>query len=160
MKKKTKWVFLHIRYSQFGSILTTIDFTEAVKDDIFEIRRLGKRQVLSEQNEPVAPTSESSTSGAKQRPLLLSFKSPHSRKDILASAKKLSKSAFKHISICPDLTKNQQEEDKQMRTEVLQLNAENPTDEKGAFLWKVVGVQGQPNRRKVKIYQQNPNENR
>ena len=93
----------------------------------------------------------------RPRPLLVSFKTPQFRKDVLANAKKLSKSNWKHVSVCPDLTKTQQKEDKQLRDEVKQLNAENPSDGKGSFLWKVVGVPGQISRRKVKIYQNDPN---
>ena len=136
--------------SEIGSLLQQIELPATIKEDIAVIRRLGKRPTPE-------PTTEPTTAPSKSRPLLVSFKSPLSRKSILTNAKKLSNSSLEHVSVCPDLTKNQQKEDRKLRDDVKQLNAENPSDEKGAFLWKVVGVPGQQNRRKVKIYQQNPN---
>ena len=118
------------------------------------ICRLGKRLEDAESQEGAAAP----VSPPKPRPLLVSFKSPQSRKDILSNAKNLAEGPLRHVSICPDLTKNQQKEDRQLRDEVQQLNSENPTDEKGAFLWKVVGTPGQSNRRKVKIYPKKPTE--
>ena len=50
------------------------------------------------------------------------------------------------------LTKPQQTEDKKLRDEIWILNDENPSEDKGVFLWNVVGVPGQESRRKVKIY--------
>ena len=141
--------------SEIGSLLQQIELPNTIKEDIAVIRRLGKR--LDADGEHQNEGADSVSTPAKPRPLLVSFKSPITRKEILGNAKKLSKSQLKHISVCPDLTKNQQKEDKKLREEVKQLNTENPSDEKGDFLWKVVGVSGQSNRRKVKIYQQDPN---
>ena len=141
--------------AQIQAILQTIGLSEdiSVSDDISSSRRLGKRTVSSSQ--PDATTPDPKPSG-KPRPLLVSFNLPQSRKDILLNAKHLAKSPLKHLSICPDLTKNQQKEDRQLRDEVKHLNAESPSDDKGSFLWKVVGTPGQSNRRKVKIYPERP----
>ena len=142
--------------SEMASILQQIELPMTVKDDIAVIRRLGKSPL------PAEPTAEpdndlpAAAIPPKPRPLLVSFKSPSSRKDILTNAKKLSNSPLAHVSICPDLTKAQQQEDRKLCDDVKKLNAENPADDKGAFLWKVVGVPGQQSRRKIKIYQQNP----
>ena len=70
--------------------------------------------------------------------------------------KKPTHTPFAHVSVCPDLTKTQQIEDRKLRHEVQKLNEENPIKDKGAFLWKVVGVAGQPSRMKVKVYAQPP----
>ena len=73
----------------------------------------------------------------------------------LTSINHLSSTAtFSQVSICPDLIKTQQIEDRKLRYEVKKLNEENQNDDKGVFLWKVVGVAGQPSRRKVKVYAQ------
>ena len=149
---------------QVGSILQTIGLAENITtEDISISRRLGKRTESAQppEGETEAAASASPTADTpalKPRPLLVSFKAPQPRKDILANAKKLSKSNFKHVSVCPDLTKNQQKEDKQLRDEATQLNTEKPSDEKGPFLWKVVGVPGQTNRRKIKVYETNPDQ--
>ena len=135
--------------SEIGSLLQQIQLPVSVKEDIAAVRRLGK--IPEPDSEPPLAVP------AKPRPMLVSFKTPSSRRSILSNAKKLSNSPLAHISICPDLTKNQQIEDRKLRNDVKKLNAENPSDDKGAFLWKAVGVPGQQNRRKVKIYQQNPN---
>ena len=141
--------------SEIGSLLQESILPSSVKDDIAVIRRLGKRLEDAESQQGAA---EPVSSPPKPRPLLVSFKSPQSRKDILSNAKNLAEGPLRHVSICPDLTKNQQKEDRQLRDEVQQLNSENPSDEKGAFLWKVVGTPGQQNRRKVKIYPRKPTE--
>ena len=107
--------------------------------------------------EPMLDAAAETDIPPKPRPLLISFNTPQSRKDVLANAKKLFNSNWKHVSVCPDLTKTQQKEDKQLRDEVKQLNVEKPSDDKGSFLWKIVGVPGQASRRKVKIYQSNTN---
>ena len=158
---------------QIRSILQTIGLTNSInlEVDISSSRRLGKRPELTAQpagdaaqstdpaqpDDAVAQPAVPAQPALKPRPLLISFKAPQQRKDLLGNARKLSNSNFKHISICPDLTKNQQLEDRQLRNEVTQLNADKPSDDKGPFLWKVVGTPGQPNRRKVKIYERDPN---
>lgn len=147
--------------SEIASLLQQIELPVSVKDDIASIRRLGKIPPAQADAEPEAEPPQDAQLGVdanqpKPRPLLVSFKSPSSRKDILTNAKKLAKSPLAHVSVCPDLTKTQQTEDRKLREEVKKLNAENPTDDKGAFLWKVVGVAGQRSRRKVKVYAQTP----
>ena len=126
-------------------------------------RRLGKKsaEIPNSDNPSGSTSSESqgttaSTTGVSSqrcRPLLVSFKSTDSRTKVLKAARKLSTSQFKHVSLRPDLTKTQQKEDKDLSEEVKRLNLDEPYDDNGPFLWKVVGAPGQPNRRKVKIYQ-------
>ena len=131
-------------------VLSTIEVSDLQEDKIQSIRRLG----------PLTDQTKEPTTPGKPRPLLLSFKSSSDRTKVLSSAKKLANSSLKHISICPDLTKNQQKEDRELRDEVKQLNLDDPSDDKGAFLWRVVGTPGQPNRRKIKKYLEDPNQDR
>ena len=133
-------------------LLTSIGVVDLEDDDVASLRRLGPR---AEQSPPTQEAGEAPA--AKPRPVLLSFKSSQNRTRVLSNAKKLAVSQMKHVSICPDLTKNQQKEDRELRDEVTRLNLEEPSDDKGTILWKVVGTAGQPNRRKVKKYQQDPN---
>ena len=122
--------------SEMASILQQIKLPMTVKDDIASIRRLGKVP-------PVESVADAAPEGAaaiaiprKPRPLLISFKSPSTRKDILTNARKLSNSPLAHVSICPDLTKAQQQEDRKLRDDVKKLNTENPADDKGVFYGK------------------------
>ena len=131
-------------------VLSTIEVSDLQEDKIQSIRRLG----------PLTDQTKEPTTAGKPRPLLLSFKSSSDRTKVLSSAKKLANSSLKHISICPDLTKNQQKEDRELQVEVKQLNLDDPSDDKGAFLWRVVGTPGQPNRRKIKKYLEDPNQDR
>ena len=122
--------------SDIGALLQQIELPMTVKDDIASIRRIGKIPITqpAEQTDADAPPN----APQKPRPLLVSFKSPLSRKDILTNAKKLAKSPLAHVSICPDLTKAQQTEDRKLRDEVKNLNAGKPSDDKGVFygrLW-------------------------
>ena len=141
--------------SEMASLLQQIELPTTTKDDIASIRRLGKIPPAAPDADAAPQAVAATAIPPKPRPLLISFKSPSTRKAILTNARKLSNSPLTHVSICPDLTKAQQQEDRKLRDDVKKLNAENPADEKGAFLWKVVGTPGQQNRRKVKIYQQN-----
>ena len=155
--------------TQFNQLLQTIGLSDDANDQIATIRRLGQRSNTSDTvpqdiNAPVnsespidTHTQEPEQLQLKPRPLLVSFKVNQPRKDILFNAKKLANTNLKHVSICPDLTKAQQIEDRLLREEVKKLNIEHPVDDKGSFLWKVVGQPGQPSRRKVKIYQQEVN---
>ena len=49
---------------------------------------------------------------SKPRPLLVTFNSAQSKKNVLSNSRNLAKSIFKHVSVCPDLRKTQQTEDK------------------------------------------------
>ena len=163
-KRKTNLVIYNLKESSSESssdrkehdsdsikeVLSTIEVSDLHEDGIQSIRRLG----------PLTDPTKESTKPLKPRPLLLSFRSSSDRTKVLSSAKKLAGTSLKHISICPDLTKNQQKEDRELRDEVKQLNLDEPSDDKGAFLWKVVGTPGQPNRRKIKKYLEDPNQDR
>ena len=140
--------------------------------DVETIRRLGKLPdvpsdsedvvIVESENQSTGVTSDSNSSStgiSKCRPLLVCFKTPEPRNMFLAAAKKLPHTPFNHLSIRPDLTPTQIKEDNELREEVKRLNEEEPSDSRGPFLWKVVGTAGLSNRRKVKMYQLNPNNN-
>ena len=119
---------------EIASLLQQIKLPRSVKDDIVQIRRLGKIPPTQvEAGEDTDAQSCEATNRFKPRPLLIAFKSPSSRKEILANANKLTNSSFSQVSICPDLTKTQQIEDRKLRYEVKKLNEENLIDDKGVF---------------------------
>ena len=88
----------------------------------------------------------------KSRPLLVSFSDPGARDAFMSNARFLARSQMNHISIKPDLTKAQQQVDLNLREEAKSLNLQRPHDERGHFLWKVIGCPGQPSRRLIKSY--------
>ena len=88
----------------------------------------------------------------KSRPLLVAFTDAEARDALLNNARFLARSDMDHVSIKPDLTKAQQDADIKLREEAKKLNLEKPHDERGHFLWKVIGRPGQPSRRLVKNY--------
>ena len=145
--------------TRIREMLVTIGVDEIDADDIVSLRRFGQQCVTAapESTDTGQPAAAPTPTAKKPRPVLLSFKTPHHRRDVLLNARKLANTPLKHLSVCPDLTKNQQKEDKVFRDEVMKLNSEKPHDDKGPFLWKVVGLAGQPSRRKVKIYEIDPN---
>ena len=89
---------------------------------------------------------------SKSRPLLVCFTDPEARDALLNNARFLARSEMDHVSIKPDLTKAQQDADVKLREEAKKLNLEKPHDERGHFLWKVIGRPGQPSRRLIKNY--------
>ena len=90
-------------------------------------------KMLRNPGKKTSSTDEAVGEETKPRPLLISFKEEGKRSEILKNTRKLAKSVFSHISVCPDLTKTQQKDDQQLRNEASELNAENPQDEKGCF---------------------------
>ena len=88
----------------------------------------------------------------KSRPLLVAFSDAEARDALLDNARFLARSELDHVSIKPDLTKDQQSADLKMRDEAKRLNIKKPHDERGHFLWKVIGRPGQPSRRLIKQY--------
>ena len=142
--------------TKIREMLGTIGIEEIEADNIMSLRRLGQRSVTAAPESTNTGQLSAAPAAKKPRPVLLSLKTPQHQRDVLLNARKLAKTPLKHISVCPDLTKNQQKEDKVLGNEVIKLNSEKPHDDKGPFLWKVVGLAGQPSRRKVKIYEMNP----
>lgn len=104
-----------------------------MKDDIKFVARVGK--------------------AATTRPVVVGFRSQEARDKIMNSGWKLSKSTvFKNVSISPDLTARQVEEEKKLKKEAEARNEaliENDPDEAKNYTWKLVGVRGQRYIKKV-----------
>ena len=79
----------------------------------------------------------------RPRPLLIGLKDNNKKQIILNSARKLANSKYKHISIVPDLTKKQRENDNKLRKEAEDKNNELDEDEALNYEWKVIGIRGQ-----------------
>jgi len=99
--------------------------TQEVESDIVYRRRLGKIGLPG-----------------KNRPLLICFRTNAVRDRVLRNAVELRNGTKSHISIRPDLTAMEREEDNTFRNEVATLNQSNLSDEVGDFKWRVAGPPG------------------
>ena len=88
--------------------------------------------------------------GREPRPLCIGFFSEADRDRLLRRGRELEKTRFKEVSICPDLTWMQREEETELRKEAERRNEQELTEEDTAknLIWAVVGGKGQ--RRLVK----------
>ena len=113
-------------------IFEEIGFKLKMKEDIKFMSRLGKSDT---------------------RPIVIGFRSQECRDKILNNTWKLSKSTvFKDISVNPDLTPKQLEEEKKLKLEAETRNEEMAEKEPEAaknFTWKLIGQRGQRLLRKV-----------
>lgn len=79
----------------------------------------------------------------KPRPILIGFRNLDARNRILQASRNLAKSKYKSISIIPDLTKRQRQEETEMRKEVETNNGNLTAEEALNWEWKMVGTRGQ-----------------
>jgi hypothetical protein len=79
------------------------------------------------------------------RPLVCGFWDEKDRNKVLRNAWKLEETDFENVSVCPDLTRKQREEEADMRKEADRRNAEELTDNDLAknLRWAAVGDRGQ-----------------
>ena len=77
----------------------------------------------------------------KPRPLKISFRSQNVRENLFNNAKFLPRSGYSHVSIVPDLTDQQREEDKNLFEEAERLNSQ--LDESENFEYRCMGRKGE-----------------
>ena len=85
----------------------------------------------------------------QNRPMLVTLQSEVDKDRILDKARVLRTKAGS-VSIKPDLTEMQRDDDRKLREEVDKLNVTNPQDKDGPFHWKVSGKPGFLRKTKVK----------
>jgi hypothetical protein len=83
------------------------------------------------------------------RPLLIGFKDQDTRDSILQNVRKLANTSHSKVSIVPDLTLKQRQEDKRLLGEKEQRNEKLPEEDAKKWEWKLVGPAGE--RRLVKV---------
>jgi len=83
------------------------------------------------------------------RPLLVGFVSEEIKIKVLNNAKFLKNSKYDDISLAPDLTSKQRQEDTRMRGEVQRKNDERSEEDFLAFEWRLIGQRGQRRIQKV-----------
>ena len=77
------------------------------------------------------------------RPVILSLKDPGARQYILTNTYKLANSDLSSVSIVPDLTLQQRNEEEELRKEAVKLNGELSREEAENWEWSLVGLRGQ-----------------
>jgi len=78
------------------------------------------------------------------RPLIVGFKCEAARNQLLESARRLADTVFEEVSVAPDLTRNQREEEENMKKEMEKRNGNLSQEDKQKNLtWAVVGAKGE-----------------
>jgi hypothetical protein len=82
--------------------------------------------------------------GDDPRPLLIGLNSEDEKKHLLEKARELQKTVYKDVTIGPDLTHKQRQEEKSLREEVERKNREEITEDDVAknLEWMLVGPRG------------------
>lgn len=102
--------------------METINVKLNIETDVKFVRRIGEKKDAT-------------------RPLLVGLIDPNTRGTILNNASKLANTQFSGISLVPDLTKRQREEDEEVRKLCETRNRERSGDDLN-FIWKPLGPQG------------------
>ena len=85
------------------------------------------------------------------RPLRLSLRSQQLRECIFENARHLPKTRFNHVSIIPDLTTQQRDEDSELRDEATRLNNEMSAEDSLNWIYRCTGRRGERVIAKLKV---------
>jgi hypothetical protein len=92
------------------------------------------------------------------RPLIVGFKCEAARNQLLESARRLESTVFEDVSVAPDLTRNQREEEENMKKEMEKRNGNLSQEDKQKNLtWAVVGAKGEKRLVKTTVKAQQTN---
>ena len=80
---------------------------------------------------------------SKPRPLIIGFRDPDKRTDLFTAARKLASTKYKNISVSPDLTNQQRDDDRDILKEFDRRNAEMDEAEALNFIYRCVGQKGE-----------------
>jgi hypothetical protein len=90
----------------------------------------------------------------KPRPLCIGLHSSEAREKILQKARHLAKSRdFYNVSIIPDLTVQQRNEDRDLMKEAEMKNSDMPEEEKGNWVYRCIGMKGKRTIARMKVHQ-------
>ena len=136
------WRRKEMDMEQIADMFNQLGLELAVEEDIKFAARIG--ELKSDQH-------------ADPRPVKLAFRSVQLRESLLANTRRLPRTDFARVSIVPDLTELQRNEDKELTEEAEKLTEElNPEDQKN-WEFRCVGRKGERVIRKVKKSHNNPN---
>ena len=111
--------------TEFLEVLTEINCATNVKDDIKIAIRLGQKR-------------EDNT----DRPLLIGLKKEQVKEHILDNAWRLKNSTYSDVSISPDLTKKQRNEERKMKEKAEEMNSNLDEETAKKWVWKAIGQRG------------------
>ena len=111
--------------TEFLEVLTEINCATNVKDDIKIAIRLGQKR-------------EDNT----DRPLLIGLKKEQVKEHILDNAWRLKNSTYSDVSISPDLTKKQRNEERKMKEKAEEMNRNLDEETAKKWVWKAIGQRG------------------
>lgn len=122
----------------FDNIMDTLSLPLSFAESVRYIRRIG----------PKDPR--------KVRPLLVGLRKDDDRQSLLEASKRLTGTDHNTVSIVPDLTQKQREQDNKLREEAKRMNRENLTEDdiRKNLRWVAVGQKG--TRRLVKLPSREP----
>ena len=136
------WKRKELDMEQIADMFNQLGLEIAVEDDIKFAARIGELKT-DQQADP--------------RPVKLAFRSVQLRESLLANTRKLPRTDFARVSIVPDLTELQRNEDKELTEEAEKLTEELNTEDRKNWEFRCVGRKGERVIRKVKKTPNNPN---
>ena len=119
-------------------ILRVFNVDGSVDNDVKFMYRAGKKPDNPEHN----------------RPLIVGFRDRQAVDFIINNGRLLKNSPYSHISVVPDLTPRQRQEEDNMKAEVDKKNEEMTEEEAGNWTYKMLGPKGQRKIVKARIYQE------
>ena len=93
----------------------------------------------------------------KPRPLKISFRDTRTREQIFANAKNLPRTQFRDVSIVPDLTDLQRQDDKDLFKEAERLNEEMDAEMAENYFYRCIGRRGERTIVRLKKSERNRN---
>jgi hypothetical protein len=121
------------------------DGRERMEADKKECEKIFKSMKARTTSEDIKFCRRIGERGEEPRPLLIGLKSEDEKRYLMEKARDLQKTEYKDVSIGPDMTHKQRQEEKNMREEVDKKNREEITEDDVAknLEWMLVGPRGE-----------------
>ena len=134
----------------------TLKGTEKKDADITKIMKIAatlNQELEKDDIKFCARIGEANDKSTVPRPLLLGLKTENKKKSLLENAYKLANSDYSHISLVPDLTKRQRDQDSNVHKEAEKKYEEMSEEESLNWMWRATGPRGHQYLVKVRRHQ-------
>lgn len=112
--------------------------------DLDSCGNIFKTMKLNLSSEAVKFVRRVGAKGENARPMIVGFHSDETRRRVLSGARELQATFFKDVSIVPDLTKRQRDDEEELKNLASRRNNELTEDDRAKNLeWLVVGMRGE-----------------